>query len=127
MGMPRPSGQRWLVLLCYTVEEAGNLVRPTQLDAGWCAHHFPSPPQAKLRKGGHPMDLHEAEQIHKPLSEFIHQQIEHKITHWTAAGEMLEQTSGPTMDRLREQRIMHHRRLIREYKEGVARWMPTSI
>jgi hypothetical protein len=127
MGMPRPYGGRWVILLCYKVAAAGTVARPTQLDAGWGPHHFPSPPQARLRRGGHPISLNTAHDPTELLSEFIHQQINHPITHWKEAGEMMERTSGPTSTSLDVQRINHHRRLASRYGQGVYYWMPKCI
>ena len=45
LGLCKVDYPRWFVLLRYRVREAGTLVRPTQLDAGWGVYHFPSPPQ----------------------------------------------------------------------------------
>jgi hypothetical protein len=124
MGMPRPSGGRWLILLCYTVRSAGTVARPTQLDVGWVPQHFPSPPQARLRRGGHPIDLNTAGLPAELLSEFIHQQINHSMKHWRDAGEMLERTSAPTSEDLNVQRINHHRHLASRYGQDVFYWMP---
>jgi hypothetical protein len=50
----------WLAVFRYPVGRSRrriDLFRPTQLDAGWYAHHFPSPPQAAKELGGHTMYL----------------------------------------------------------------------
>ena len=113
---------RWVVVLCYTAGEAGDLVRPTQLDAGWFPHHFPSPPQAPVETGGHPMDLGAPTGDPRLLSEFIHQQIEHPVKHLTdMIGRVTELSPSP----LGIQRTAHHDLLSREYT--VAGWMPNPL
>ncbi|MEA2337645.1 MAG: hypothetical protein QOE82_1652, partial [Thermoanaerobaculia bacterium] len=77
VGIPVEEGD-WLILLRYPVRRTGTLVRPTQLDAGWNALHFPSPPTTPLTSGGHPMDLGDGTCHASIRSEFIHQQITHK-------------------------------------------------
>ena len=126
LGMAKPPG-RWLVLLRYTVREAGTLVRPTQLDVGWQEYHFPSPPDAPLEVGGHPMDLRALRRA-KPLRrEFIHKQIDHPLRHWTDTGGELGRTIVPNTEGLDRQRIAHYELLKRVYGPGVARWMDSPI
>ena len=51
---------RWVAALRYRVSTSKRtirLFRPTQLDIGWYAHHFPSPPTTVLDQGGHAMYL----------------------------------------------------------------------
>ncbi len=127
MGMHREFVGRWLILLSYTVGEAGTVARPTQLDAGWEPHHFPSPPQARAGKGGHPMDLETSYPLTELLSEFIHQQIHHTVRHWTDAGGLIERTSAPTSGSLDVQRTNHHNLLGSRYGHYVFYWMPQCI
>lgn len=127
MGMHREFGGRWLIMLRYTVGEAGTVARPTQLDVGWGPYHFPSPPHAYVRTGGHPMDLKIVPVHTELLSEFIHQQINHTVKHWTDAGGVIERTSGPTSGSLDLQRINHHRRLVFRYGHYIYYWMPKCI
>ncbi len=127
MGMHRPFPGRWLMLLRYLVREAGTVARPTQLEAGWGPHHFPSPPRARMRRGGHPMDLDVSGTPTGLLSEFVHQQISHTVDHWRDTASSIERTSGPTSGSLDIQRNGHHQRLILHYGRSVLHWMPRCV
>ena len=76
VGVPREDPV-WLVVLCYPMKNRARqirLFRPTQLNAGWYAHHFPSPPQATVEMGGHTMFLgHDDGRVTSPpaVSEFL--------------------------------------------------------
>lgn len=119
-----------LVLLKYTVKEAGTLVRPTQLEAGWYECHFPSPPTARLEIGGHPMDLQLPPKIHHtqpaktqtPLPEYLHKQIKHPPQHLLDWGFV----EFPKRQNLRLQRIAHHQKLVKHYGDEVHSWMSAS-
>ena len=126
LGMAKPPS-RWLVLLSYTVREAGTLVRPTQLDAGWQEYHFPSPPDAPLEVGGHPMDIRVLPRTRPLLQEFIHKQIDHPLHHWTDTGGELGRTTVLNTKGLDRQRIAHYELLKRVYGLSVARWMDSPI
>jgi hypothetical protein len=112
---------RWVVVLKYPVREAGHLVRPTQLEAGWYPFHFPSPPTAPLEGGGHPMDLLVSSDVSPLLPEYIHAQIAHHPTHLVCWG-----LAKPGKNRLRHQRIAHHQKLAGSY-DHVPAWMPDPI
>lgn len=72
----------WLVVLKYTVAEAGGLVRPTQLDAGPDGiHHYPSPPRLPAMCGGNLMDLAERSPKRPPICEYIHARIALSVQH----------------------------------------------
>ena len=92
LGVYRSSSPRWIVLLRYKVREAGTLVRPTQLDAGWDRYHFPSPPTTPLGNGGHSMDLRVAPPSTSLLPEYIHKQITHRPEHLIKWGRTTETT-----------------------------------
>jgi hypothetical protein len=127
LGVPKQEPSRWLMVLRYTVGEAGTLVRPTFLDAGWAAFHFPSPPQAVLITGGHPMDLRpidSASPAERLSREFIHSEIQHRIEHWIDAGRRVMRTSRPTSVSLLDRRRHHHGRLVDTYGGVVGEWMP---
>jgi hypothetical protein len=86
------------------------LFRPTQLNAGWYAHHFPSPPQATVEMGGHTMFLgHDDGRVTSPpaVSEFLHQQVDFRIGNWTAGGSLLGFTGRPIKGLLDRQRRQH--------------------
>jgi hypothetical protein len=123
-----PNGKRcgrWVMVLKYSRAEAGRLVRPTILDAGFNQYHFPSPPQAPLERGGHPMDLQLNPLPTDLLPEFIHQQIPHTVEHWVAAGRLLGRIPEwyPRRGWLKKWRGNHHDLLIRSYGPGVRAWM----
>lgn len=120
---------RWLIVLRYTVREAGTLVRPNQLDAGWQEYHFPSPPTAPLEVGGHPMDLRVHPRTKPLIREFIHKQIDHALSHWTDLGGKFGRTTLLNTEGLENQRIAHHvlLSLPTNYGPGVVRWMDSAI
>jgi hypothetical protein len=127
LGVYKPAYPRWLLLLKYRVREAGTLVRPTQLDAGWASYHFPSPPRALLPVGGHPMDLRLTPPAGSVLPEFIHKQTRHSVTHWIDAGRNIGQTSSACGKKLTSERIAHHGLLTAVYGPTVVTWMPTCV
>jgi hypothetical protein len=98
VGVNPGSKPRWLIVLKYAARDARSLVRPTVLDAGWYAFHFPSPPAAPLRAGGHAMWLREAGDLARggdsPMPEFIHSQVNFKLSHWEESGFRAGFTSG---------------------------------
>lgn len=129
-GMSRPTSPRWLIVLRYPMSEGGTVARPTILDAGgWNAYHFPSPPQALLGDGGHPMELRVP--LPDPLaplnSEYIHQEIVHTLAQWEAAGSLCQATTSPTVAALEAQGIQHHQRLLGKHGAEVGTWMPSPV
>jgi hypothetical protein len=126
LGLDTPAQPHWVIVLRYTAAEAGTLVRPTMLEAGWCALHFPSPPKASLPEGGYCMDLGSPPPGAALVNEYIHQPIEYFIRHWEAAGSKCERTSEATHWDLAEQRRKHHQRLSGRYND-VERWMPFPV
>lgn len=124
LGMKKTTAPRWLILLRYTVREAGTIARPSQLDAGWYSYHFPSPPQAPLASGGHPMDLRAPADRVGLLPEFIHKQISHSIEHFRRAGSRMGRTTSVNNNALNIQREYHLELLTKSYGSSVRRWMP---
>lgn len=122
LGVSAPS-PRWVILLKYTVAEAGTLARPTILDARGNGYHFPSPPTAPLAYGGHPVDLRIMPRATDLLPEYIHKQIRHTMAHWTDAGAKIELTGTPGHTTLEDQRRAHHELLVKTYGSDVAVWM----
>lgn len=122
---------RWIILLKYTVKEAGIIARPTQLDAGNYPHHFPSPPQAPLPVGGHSMDLCQASTFTRLLPEVIHNQIDHSIEHWISAGRSCRKVSpsspAPVGNQIKKQRQRHHKLLVKTYGKNVYTWMRSPM
>ncbi|MBI1786386.1 MAG: hypothetical protein HYR60_02400 [Acidobacteria bacterium] len=127
VGVPKSVFPRWLIVLRYTVGEAGTVVRPTQLDAGWNAFHFPSPPQAARNVGGHPMDLRTSPPANGLIPEFIHEQIDHRMEHWIRAGGLSGATARVVDGDLASLRRTHHRLLVRSYGTEVLRRMPEAV
>lgn len=127
LGVYKPVHPRWFLLLKYTVREAGTVARPTQLDAGWGAYHFPSPPRAPLPLGGHPMDLRLSPPATSVLPEFVHKQIRHTLRHWSDGGRHIGRTSAPSGGTLVAVRLTHHELLTRVYGPSVVVGMPTCI
>lgn len=112
---------RWVLVLRYRLPPGCPLVRPTILDAGYNAYHFPSPLR-RGRKTGHPMDLRCTPLPQKLRRELIHQQIDHHPDHWEAAGRLLDRTDGPLPGRLGLRRRAHLRLLTEHYKSGLQGW-----
>jgi hypothetical protein len=115
LGIFRMTYGRWCVLLKYTLDEIGGpLVKPTQLDAGRYAYHFPSPKGAFC---GHPMDLSASAKV--VLSEFIHQQFDHDIRHFDNAGGQCKKSLPHPSQGLSNQRKAHHDLLEGAYQECI--------
>jgi hypothetical protein len=115
----------WVLVLRYPVRRAGTVARPTQLDAGWHANHFPSPPMVAPAVGGFAMDLH-AVFARRLVPEFIHDQVDHELEDWTSAGRRLERTKPEPGCTLEEARERHHILLTSAYGSTVSNWMPRS-
>ncbi len=118
----RPSEtETWLLLLCYPVREARAegrpVLRPTQLDAGWYAEHFPVPPQVAT---GHAMELDGDRGPCMPLPEFIHQQIDHRPDHIMAIAKV-EGVAAPEKLRKPAQK-RHYGVLSRYYNQATQDW-----
>jgi len=125
VGVAKPVSPRWVLLLKYTIREAGTVARPTQLDAGSYPYHFPSPPQVVSEGGGHPMDLQVSPAAATLLPEFVHEQIDHSVEHWDKAGQVCKPTTRAMKGELDLQRSVHHRLLVRKYgRNEILAWMP---
>jgi len=122
LGIPKQEPGRWLIVLRYRVRDTGTLVRPTLLDAGWNAYHFPSPPLLPPASGGHPMNLRG--QAGGLLREYVHSQIPHTIAHWEAGRKKIRRTERAVTCRLMEQRARHHQRLVDLYGNEIREWLP---
>ena len=119
----------WIAVFRYSVAELNRrgirLFRPTQLDAGWNANHFPSPPQAELKTGGHTMFLgvdHDGPNGYGLVNEYLHAHLDFSIRHWDAAGGLVAE-AGRDLGDLTKQRAAHRALLEREYGAGVNEWM----
>ncbi|HEV7241704.1 MAG TPA: hypothetical protein VGQ36_20900 [Thermoanaerobaculia bacterium] len=120
---------RWILLLTYRVRDAGTLIRPTQLDVGWDARgHFPSPPEAPVWRGGHPMDLAGRSTLRRLLPEYIHRQVPHCMDQWIAGGRRLGVTKRAQRATLADARRAHYNLLVLHYGESaVHNWMDQPI
>jgi hypothetical protein len=129
VGVPREH-QIWLAVFKYRASRT-QLFRPTQLDAGWYAHHFPSPPQHPPPGGGLSMYLSSstAPAAAGPglVEEYLHQEIDYRIQDWVAGGQRLR-LAGPTGGDLADQRTTHWRLLQDRFGEASIRaWMNKPI
>lgn len=131
LGVPKTRSRVWVVVLKYTVSNACTLVRPTQLDAEWYGHHFPSPPNLSPKDGGRAMDL----RISSPpgrdpalLVEFIHPQIYFKPRYIQRIGCTTRATFGSGHGPLLAERRKQHRQLlVTRCNAPVANWMPHVV
>jgi len=124
----RSTTPHWIIVLKYRVRDAGMVCRPTQLDAGWSECHFPSPPCAEPRRGGHAMDLAATTAFGGLLPEYIHAGIPHPIDHFDDAGALCKTWQPPGPGGLEARRSAHHARLAAEYGLGpVLGWMPDPV
>ena len=105
---------RYPLVLVYRADSVGTLVRPTQLEAGFDAFHFPSPPSAPPTAGGYTMDWSAMPGYREPLREFLHQRKPDRdnAADWILGGRL----SGPTTPggaplKLNETRRRHYGRL----------------
>ena len=101
------------------------LYRPTQLDAGWFPHHFPSPPPTPLARGGHTMFLcadNEGRPGNGLVHEYIHQSFPFSIRHWYKGGQLLE-VAGAVQGHLPRQRQKHIDLLEQHYPGEVEDWI----
>lgn len=122
VGVHRGHPGNWVIPLQYKVVECGTLVRPTMLDAGCYAYHFPSPPAAPIRDGGCCMDLRTSPAPGGLRHEYIVQEMDFFEDHWRRAGPLCVRTKRPTRGSLELQRRAHHKRLCANYP-GVRSWM----
>lgn len=128
IGVESPNSGRWLIMLKYPIRALGrkSLVRPTQLDAGWYAFHFPTPRQNMSAEGGHPMCLNTDSLPDGLLPEFVHTSIRHKTDHIVrrSDGFAIGQTAGTIREPFEELRVTHHGALQRKYGlSEVTDWM----
>lgn len=118
VGVTRLTAEQWLVVLRYRAAETGTLVRPTQLDAGWYAYHFPSPPPWPVHQGGIVVDLEGAAAGLTP--EYIHAQIDLRPEFWQNSGELLRRTAREVSPELQGVRVRHWLQMARDPRVGRA-------
>ncbi len=113
---------RWLMVLAYSVDDAGTVARPTFLESDRYKYHFPSPASEPPGKGGHPMNL-QMNPVNL-LPEFIHKEISHTTEHWIKTGRLLDRTTAAASVSLDQQRRNHHELLCQRYGENkIKTWM----
>jgi hypothetical protein len=128
LGLPNKwAGPRWLMVLRYRLPAGVQLVRPTIMDAGYEPYHFPSPRQAQVVDGGHPLDLRAPPCDLRLLPEFLHEQIPLKQEHWEAAGCLLGATVEPPAKYLAQRRRRHLDYLAEVYGKEVLNNIRRSI
>jgi hypothetical protein len=120
VGVPR-FAPGWVIVFKYHAREVGTLVRPTQFDAGWNGYHFPSPPPHPRDSGGVVVDLAPAPWAGL-TPEFIHEQIEWRMPHWTAGGRLVKRTIRAVNPPLARARNSHWDALTRHFGPGVRTW-----
>ncbi len=126
VGLPLPPKADCILQFRYPVSAVPVLARPTQLEAGWFAYHFPSPPCALPEDGGYTLNLI-ASRLSAPavlVNEFIHEQIDLGPRYFHAYG-----IAGPLDPKkqeaeIPERRLSHHRILRERYSDSeINSWM----
>ena len=128
LGVATPLRATWVILVLYPVRDARPLFRPTVLESGWYAQHFPSPLNdiSPAKDGGFTMDLGAAST--ELLREFVHNPVPWQVRHWRDTGQHCERTSGGGAEDLTSQRSAHYRLLIDEFGETEIRnWIALPI
>ena len=116
---------RYPLVLVYKLRDVGTLIRPTQLEAGFDAFHFPSPPPAPVSEGGFAMDRSPSSGQQPPLSEFLHEPRPCSAEDWRLGGRL----AGPTVladaggIELSEARRRHYGRLKLKYQATSTDWL----
>ena len=123
LGLPFVVDETWILALRYRLPETVALVRPTVLDAGQNAAHYPSPLSAPLEAGGHPMDLGATCSRNKLLPEYIHRQIDHTGAHYVPDSLRQVEAAGFQWPRLPLLRAIHYRKLTSQYPGTDHTWM----
>lgn len=120
VGVPREL-PTWQIVLRYPASKVSCLYRPSQLDGGYYPQHFPSPPMTAKAEGGLTMDL--GASVVRPLSEYIHKQIELSIEYWIAGGSLIGKTGFKSYE-LPRVRAHHYENLISKHdEEAIRNWM----
>jgi len=110
LGVRRPKASLEMVLR-YSAKGLA-LARPTQLDIGDYAFHFPSPPSLHNHLGGFTLHLGEASREVRLISEYIHPPRQFTFDDWKRGGFLVGQ--GPnTIDALTNIRLFRKNHLPR--------------
>lgn len=144
VGLPAPRGleeRRFLVVLKYNLGDLPVLVRPSQVEAGWFAFHFPTPSAMPVSKGGRTMrlggvswDRRKGDSLLVP--EFIHEQVPFRlaaeeeiagsvVVEWVAHG--MARGDGKAGVSLGQCRGLQHRRLRKGFPRETTGWMPDPL
>jgi hypothetical protein len=115
----------WLLILQYPSELPLQIFRPTQLEAGAFAYHFPSPDCIPPDTGGLCMHLGDSvSQSGILVPEFIHNECDFKLDHWRDGGERLGRASATLSRSVMRFRARHHALLCEKYtEEAIRAWM----
>ncbi len=129
VGVCRPEAC-WMAVIAYPARRAGQLIRPSQLEAGWFGRHFPTPPSCSRETGGRIVDGRPAIALkpdHCSLPEYIHAPIRLKVDDWRRAGFPVLDTvvTAGVHTRLVGDREAHWTALKREFP-GLAAWMASA-
>ena len=125
LGVKRDMGT-WQIILKYPVGAAEKIVRPTQLESGDYAYHFPSPENTPKKNGGHPMNLGIKKSLELLLSEFVHVQIDYDISYWVDAGRKIDVITENSCE-IGVLRQNHFNLLVKKYGDPIRKWMPDAI
>jgi hypothetical protein len=126
VGLLRPELGDWLILVKYLLPRGKVLVRPTQLEAGWYDHHFPSPISSAHPVQGHPVDQCIRPPAVELQPEFIHLQLPLEIEWWDDGGFHCKQVRRRATRDPAQARLTHWELLQREYDPvEVTTWMPS--
>jgi len=110
--------RRTLQLVLRYAASGVRLVRPTQLDIGYYAFHFPSPSTLDKSRGGFAMSLHDYGVTRPPelISEYIHPPRQFQFADWLSGGAWFGEHSGEDLDRVEIGlfRTQHAERLLRK-------------
>ena len=121
-----PGRKRYFVMVCkYPVSATSGVVRPTCLEAGTSAWHFPTPP-SHAEPWGFTLPLAPCDG-EDPLPEFIHLEFAFAKEHFHCFGvhdpATPSQGKGSASPSIREQREQHGVWLRRSFGDAVADWL----
>jgi len=119
----------WVAVVRYPVRRV-QLIRPTQLEAGWYGRHFPTPPDCSLGEGGRVVDGHPhifSRPGYQPLKEYLHPPIPLFVEDWIVTLLPCLQTTQPIgqVPFLERDRIGHWNGLTNEFSH-TQEWMRSA-
>ncbi len=126
VGVARETGV-WIAVIRYSADRGKlRLFRPTQLEAGWYPHHFPSPPVAH-GGGGFTVFLDSATPATELVAEYIHSEVDFTCEDWESGGSLVGFTGRPVGGDLAGARANHLQLLVNKFGESVSEWMPCCL